>query len=239
MFFGRGEKKDLAKRANPVPLLPLRDVIVFPHMVVPLFVGRERSIAALEYAMAHKGADDKAIILLAAQKKAKTNDPTPDDIFHFGTLGNVIRLLPLPDGTVKVVVDGLRRAKVRRFVPHDPFFMVEVDDVSEVVEKTVELDALVRSVHLVFEAFVKLNKQIPPEMWIQVSTIDEPARLAATIVDHLSLKLNDKQLLLETESPVKRLEKLYELMQGEIEILQVEKTGKPNFPGSDGPVGRP
>jgi len=223
MFFGRDEKKELAKRADPIPLLPLRDIIVFPHMVVPLFVGRERSIAALKFAMAHKGSDDKAIILLAAQKKAKTNDPTPDDIFHFGTLGNVIQLLPLPDGTVKVLVEGIRRSKVRRFMPHDPFFMVEVEDVPEIVEKTVELEALIRSVHAVFEGFVKLNKRIPPEMLIQVSTIDDPARLADTIVAHLSLKLNDKQALLETESPVKRLEKLYELMQGEIEILQVEK----------------
>jgi ATP-dependent Lon protease len=223
MFFGRDEKKELARRADPIPLLPLRDIIVFPHMVVPLFVGRERSIAALKYAMAHKGSDDKAIILLAAQKKAKTNDPTPDDIFHFGTLGNVIQLLPLPDGTVKVLVEGIRRSKVRKFLPNDPFFMVEVDDVPEIVEKTVELEALIRSVHSVFEAFVKLNKRIPPEMLIQVSTIDDPARLADTIVAHLSLKLNDKQALLETESPVKRLEKLYELMQGEIEILQVEK----------------
>src|SRR5260370_41586049 len=105
----RSEKKDLAKRAKPIPLVPLRDIIVFPHMVVPLFVGRERSIAALKYAMAHKGADDKAIILLAAQKKPKTNDPTPDDIFHFCTLGSVILLLPLPDATVKVLVDGRRR----------------------------------------------------------------------------------------------------------------------------------
>ncbi len=223
MFFGRDEKKELAKRPDPIPLLPLRDIIVFPHMVVPLFVGRERSIAALKFAMAHKGSDDKAIILLAAQKKAKTNDPTPDDIFHFGTLGNVIQLLPLPDGTVKVLVEGIRRSKVRRFMPNDPFFMVEVEDVPEIVEKTVELEALIRSVHAVFEGFVKLNKRIPPEMLIQVSTIDDPARLADTIVAHLSLKLNDKQALLETESPVKRLEKLYELMQGEIEILQVEK----------------
>src|SRR6266851_8105889 len=116
MFFGRDEKKDGPRRMDAVPLLPLRDIIVFPHMVVPLFVGRERSIAALNHAMAHKGADDKAVILLAAQKKAKTNDPTPDDIFQFGTLGNLIQLLPLPDGTVKVLVEGIRRSKVRRFM---------------------------------------------------------------------------------------------------------------------------
>ena len=160
MFFGRDEKKDDRKRAQTVPLLPLRDIIVFPHMVVPLFVGREKSIAALKDAMAHKAPDDKAIILLAAQKKAKTNDPTPDDIFHFGTLGHVIQLLPLPDGTVKVLVEGVHRARVRKFLPNEAFFMVEVEEVEEQGEKSVELEALVRSVHSVFEAFVKLNKQI-------------------------------------------------------------------------------
>ncbi len=223
MFFGREEKKDDRKRGETVPLLPLRDIIVFPHMVVPLFVGREKSIAALKDAMAHKGPDDKAIILLAAQKKAKTNDPTPEDIFHFGTLGHVIQLLPLPDGTVKVLVEGMKRARVKRFVPNDPFFLVEAEEVAEPNEKSVELEALVRSVHSVFEAFVKLNKRIAPEMLMQVATIDDPARLADTIVAQLSLKLNDKQALLETELAAKRLEKLYELMQGEIEILQVEK----------------
>ncbi|HLM45410.1 MAG TPA: endopeptidase La [Myxococcaceae bacterium] len=223
MFFGRDDKRDAQKRGSTIPLLPLRDIIVFPHMVVPLFVGREKSIAALKDAMAHKGPDDKAVILLAAQKKAKTNDPTPEDIFHFGTIGHVIQLLPLPDGTVKVLVEGVRRAKVKKFQPNDAFFMVEVEDVEELSEKSVELEALVRSVHSVFEAFVKLNKRIPPEMLMQVASIDDPARLADTIVAHLSLKLNDKQALLETESPAKRLEKLYELMQGEIEILQVEK----------------
>ena len=114
-------------------------------MVVPLFVGREKSIAALKDAMAHKGPDDKAVILLAAQKKAKTNDPTPDDIFHFGTLGHVIQLLPLPDGTVKVLVEGVRRAKVKKFLPNDAFFMVEVEEVEEPIEKSVELEALVRT----------------------------------------------------------------------------------------------
>src|SRR6476661_7918401 len=223
MFFGRDDKKDSQKRGLTIPLLPLRDIIVFPHMVVPLFVGREKSIAALKDAMAHKGPDDKAVILLAAQKKAKTNEPTPEDIFHFGTLGHVIQLLPLPDGTVKVLVEGLRRAKVKKFQPNDAFFMVEVEEVEEQSEKTVELEALMRSVHSTFEAYVKLNKRIPPEMLMSVSTIDDPARLADTIVAHLSLKLNDKQAILETESPPKRLEKLYELMQGEIEILQVEK----------------
>ncbi|MGC4116762.1 MAG: endopeptidase La [Myxococcales bacterium] len=216
MFFDKKDSGD--KKPRVVPLLPLRDIIVFPHMVVPLFVGREKSINALEEAMSH----DKDI-LLAAQKKAKTNEPLPDDIFTMGTLGTIIQLLRLPDGTVKVLVEGKRRAKIKRFLPNEHFFQVEAEEVAEQVEKTVELEALVRSVHAVFEGYVKLNKRIPPEMLMSVATIDDPARLADTIVAHLSLKLNDKQAILETESPAKRLEKLYELMQGEIEILQVEK----------------
>jgi len=232
MLFGRDDKRDPGRPIQTVPLLPLRDIIVFPHQVVPLFVGREKSIAALKEAMANKGTDDKASIFLAAQKKAKTNDPGVDDIYAFGTLGHVIQLLPLPDGTVKVLVEGVKRARVRRFVrsdqpdhgePSQQFFVVEVEEVEEQSEKTVELEALVRSVHSVFEAFVKLNKRIPPEMLMQVASIDDPARLADTIAVQLSLKLNDRQALLETENAAKRLEKLYELMQGEIEILQVEK----------------
>src|SRR5262249_16825535 len=232
MLFGRDDKREPGRPTQTVPLLPLRDIIVFPHQVVPLFVGREKSIAALKEAMAHKGTDDKASIFLAAQKQAKTNDPGVDAIYAFGTLGHVIQLLPLPDGTVKVLVEGVKRARVRRFVrgdlpdrgePAQQFFVVEVEEIEEQSEKTVELEALVRSVHSVFEAFVKLNKRIPPEMLMQVASIDDPARLADTIAVQLSLKLNDRQSLLETENAAKRLEKLYELMQGEIEILQVEK----------------
>ena len=219
MFFRNDDKKDPAeKKGRVVPLLPLRDIIVFPHMVVPLFVGREKSINALEEAMSH----DKEI-LLAAQKKAKTNEPVPEDIFGMGTLGTIIQLLRLPDGTVKVLVEGKKRAYIRKFLPNDHFFQVEAEEVAEQTERSVELEALVRSVHAVFEGYVKLNKRIPPEMLMSVATIDDPARLADTIVAHLSLKLNDKQAILETEDPAKRLEKLYELMQGEIEILQVEK----------------
>src|SRR4051794_4735722 len=152
MFFGRDDKKDAPKqRGSTVPLLPLRDIIVFPHQLVPLFVGREKSIAALKDADAGKSADNKALIFLAAQKKAKTNDPTPDDIHHFGTLGHVLQLLPLPDGTVKVLVEGVKRAKARKFLPNDTFFTVEVEEVEEQSEKTVELEALVRSVHAVFK----------------------------------------------------------------------------------------
>src|SRR5213075_3173685 len=145
-------------------------------MVVPLFVGREKSIAALEEAMAHE-----KDILLAAQKKAKTNEPAPDDIFEMGTL---LQLLRLPDGTVKVLVEGKKRAKIRRYVPAEKFFLVEAEEVDELNEKNVEVEALVRSVHATFEAYVKLNKRIPPEMLMSVATIDDPARLADTIVAH-------------------------------------------------------
>src|SRR5215467_612500 len=206
-------------KVRKLPLLPLRDIIVFPHMVVPLFVGREKSIAALDQAMS--GGRE---ILLSAQKKAKTNEPTTDDIFAVGTLGVIIQLLRLPDGTVKVLVEGKRRARIRKFVQTDGFFLVEAEEIIESdAEKDLESEALMRSIHATFETYVKLNKRIPPEMLISVQTIDDAARLADTIVAHLSLKLNDKQAILEMESPAKRLEKLFELMQAEIEILQVEK----------------
>jgi len=218
-IFSRNDdgKKD-GRKARTLPLLPLRDIIVFPHMVVPLFVGRQKSIAALEEAMAHEKA-----ILLCAQKKAKTNEPAEEDIFAVGTVGAIIQLLRLPDGTVKVLVEGKQRARIKRFLESEKFLLVDAEEIEEQSERSVELEALMRSVHSTFEAYVKLNKRIPPEMLTSVASIDDPARLADTIVAHLSLKLNDKQSILETESPAKRLEKLYELMQGEIEILQVEK----------------
>jgi len=201
-----------------MPLLPLRDIIVFPHMVVPLFVGREKSISALEEAMA----GDKELVL-AAQRKAKTNEPREEDIFGVGTLGHIIQLLRLPDGTVKVLVEGKSRTTITRFESSTPHFSVEVAPIVEPDERSVELAALVRSVQGVFETYVKLNKRIPPEMLMSVQTIEEPGRLADTIVAHVTLKLKDKQELLETASPTRRLERLYELMQAEIEILQVEK----------------
>ncbi len=222
MFF-KNDKNDEASgkqsaQIRTLPLLPLRDIIVFPHMVVPLFVGREKSINALEEAMA---ADKE--LLLAAQKKAKTNDPREEDIFAVGTIGHIIQLLRLPDGTVKVLVEGKQRARILRYEQASPFFSVESETLEESDEKSVELQALMRSIQTVFENYVKLNKRIPPEMLVSVQTIEDPARLADTIVAHVSLKLKDKQEILETASPAKRLERLYELMQAEIEILQVEK----------------
>ncbi len=201
-----------------VPLLPLRDIVVFPHMVVPLFVGREKSIAALEEAM-NKEKD----ILLAAQINPKTNDPKPDDIYKMGTLASIIQLLRLPDGTVKVLVEGKRRARVAQFVSSPDFFLVEAEPYIEDADVAVEVEALMRGVKSTFEQYVKLNKRIPPEMLASVSAIDDPSRLADTIVAHLSLKLPDKQSILEIVSTSERLEKLLSLMQSEIEILQVER----------------
>jgi ATP-dependent Lon protease len=208
---------------KPLPLLPLRDIVLFPHEVRPLYVGREKSIAALKEAMNRKGTDGKSLLLLSAQKKAKTNDPAPDEVFHLATLGQVVQLLPLPDGTVKVLVEGLSRAKLTRFLPTAEYFECEYEPVTEPPTSSAELEALMRAVQTTFKAFVELNKRIAPELMQQVSLIEDPSRLADTIGVHLALKLPDKQALLETDAPSRRLEKLYELMQGEIEILKVEK----------------
>src|SRR5213595_22134 len=219
----RNEKRD--PRETPpqagglrVPLLPLRDIIVFPHMVVPLFVGRQKSIRALEEAM-----NKQKFILLAAQKDAKTNDPAEDDIYRVGTLGTVVQLLRLPDGTVKVLVEGKKRARVTRYLSNAEYFLVEAEAVEEVCNKSTEVEALIRSVNATFENYVKLNKKVPPEMIMSVSSIDEPARLADTIVAHLGIKLEDKQTLLEMTNPAERLEKVLGFMRSEIEILEVEK----------------
>jgi ATP-dependent Lon protease len=224
MFFHKNENDENgsgmgAPGGDVYPLLPLRDIIVFPHMVVPLFVGREKSINALEEAMSQ----DKEI-LLAAQKKAKTNDPTPEDIFEIGTVGTIIQLLRLPDGTVKVLVEGKRRARISRFVPNEEHFLCETQPVEEIYAENVEVEALIRSVQSAFDVYAKLNKRIAPEMLMTVQTIDDPSKLADTVVVHLtSIKLADRQEILETIDPAKRLERLFQLMNAEIEILQVEK----------------
>lgn len=201
-----------------LPLLPLRDLIIFPHMMMPLFVGREKSINALEEAMS-KQTD----IVLAAQRDAKTNNPEPKDIFSIGTVGTIIQLLRLPDGTVKVLVEGKRRVKIKNFVNNDNFFVVACEEIEEDSTNIVEAQALVRSVKSTFETYVKLNKRIPPEILMRVSTIENPSELADIIVAQLNLKLEDKQTVLEIIDASKRLEHLLNLMTGEIEILEVEK----------------
>jgi ATP-dependent Lon protease len=201
-----------------VSLLPIRDIIVFPHMVVPLFVGREKSIQALEEALAKK-----KDILLVAQKKAKTNDPTPEEIYKVGTLGAIIQLLKLPDGTVKVLIEGRSRVRIVRYLHSEKFFQVEVEPIIEKDQKGAEIEALVRNIKESFETYIKLNRKIPPEMLMTISAIDHPGKLADTVVSHLNLKLEDKQEILEIELPALRLEKLAGFMQGEIEILQIER----------------
>jgi ATP-dependent Lon protease len=220
MLFRNEKKDDKDPAGGPMrmPLLPLRDIVVFPHMVVPLFVGRQRSIKALEEATQKQGP-----IFLSSQKDAKTNDPTEDDIYKVGTLGTVVQMLKLPDGTVKVLIEGKKRAQIARFVNHPDFFMVEVDEAREIVERNTEIEALTREVHTTFENYVKLKKKIPPEMVMSVSSIDDPGRLADTIVAHLGIKIEERQNLLETFNAAERLEKVLSHMRAEIEILEVER----------------
>ena len=201
-----------------VPLLPLRDVIIFPHMVVPLFVGREKSINALEECV-----NKKIDLFLVAQREATTVTPGDKDVFQVGTLGTILQILRLPDNTVKVLIEGRKRARMLKFADGDRMIEAEVEELPEESAGSVESEALVRSLKATFENYVKLNKRIPPEMLMSVNTVDEPSRLADLIVAHLNMKLEDKQEILEIADPVKRLEKLLQMMQGEIEILQVER----------------
>jgi ATP-dependent Lon protease len=204
--------------AELYPVLPLRDIVVFPYMIVPLFVGREKSIAALEEVMrANKQ------ILLATQKNASDEDPAPDAIFTMGTLATVLQLLKLPDGTVKVLVEGTSRAKIRRYIENSAFFEAETERVREDVGSEEEIEALSRSAVTQFEGYVKLNKKISPEVLGTVTQIEDYSKLADTIASHLSIKIPEKQEVLEITSLSERLERVYTLMESEISVLQVEK----------------
>ncbi|HBM90623.1 MAG TPA: endopeptidase La [Rhodospirillaceae bacterium] len=200
------------------PILPLRDIVVFPHMIVPLFVGRDKSVRALEDVM-----EEDKHILLVTQKDASLDDPETKDLFEMGTIGTVLQLLKLPDGTVKVLVEGGGRARVERFTDNPDFFQAYAEPVEESFGDEAELAALGRAVVGQFEQYIKLNKKIPPEVMVTVSQIEEPARLADTIASHLTLKIADKQSLLEIPSVNDRLEKIFGYMEGEIGVLQVEK----------------
>jgi ATP-dependent Lon protease len=201
-----------------LPVLPLRDIVVFPHMIVPLFVGRDKSVRALEDVMK----EDKQI-LLVAQKNASDDDPSPEDINEVGTIGAVLQLLKLPDGTVKVLVEGGSRARIVRYGDNKEFFEAYVQPLEEGEDDDQQLEALSRSVIAQFEGYVKLNKKIPPEVLVSLNQIDEPGKLADTVASHLQLKVSDKQELLEIESITERLEKVFSLMEGEIGVMQVEK----------------
>ena len=200
------------------PVLPLRDIVVFPHMVVPLFVGREKSVRALEDVMK----DDKQI-LLVAQKDAAQDDPTTDDIHRVGTVGTVLQLLKLPDGTVKVLVEGGPRACITRFTDNPDFLEAEADLMVETEGDAREIEALGRTAISQFEQYVKLNKKIPPEVLVSINQIDDSSKLADTIASHLTVRVAERQELLEIESIAERLERVYSFMEAEIGVLQVEK----------------
>ncbi len=215
MFFNNEDGKG---QVDTLPLLPLRDVVIFPYTVAPLFVGREKSIRALEEAM-----KTNKEVFLVAQKDAKTNDPTEKDLYDIGTISTIVQMLRLPDGTVKVLVEGKSRACVKNYLPNKSYIMVEVENIPERDNIGVETEALIRTLITAFENYVKLNKKIPSEVLVTISSIEEPGRLSDTISSHLSFKLEDKQEILETINPAERLEKLYEKIQSEGEIMQIEK----------------
>ncbi|EHR7288975.1 endopeptidase La [Vibrio parahaemolyticus] len=200
-----------------IPVLPLRDVVVYPHMVIPLFVGREKSISCLETAM-----ETNKQVLLVAQKQADTDEPTVDDLFEVGTVATILQLLKLPDGTVKVLVEGQQRAKINHFKESD-FFLAEAEFIVTPELDEREQEVIVRSAINQFEGFIKLNKKIPPEVLTSLNGIDEAARLADTIAAHMPLKLVDKQQVLEIIDITERLEFLMGQMESEIDLLQVEK----------------
>ncbi len=206
------------KTKETYAVLPLRDIVVFPHMIVPLFVGREKSVKALEHVMA-----ESKKILLVTQKSPSEDDPTSDDIHLIGTVGTILQLLKLPDGTVKVLVEGIERVKIESFNERSEFIEANAVPMPDETEKDDELEALARAVVAQFEQYVKLNKKIPPEVIVSINQIDEPGKMADTIASHLTLKIEEKQELLALANSADRLEKIYSFMEGEIGVLQVEK----------------
>jgi ATP-dependent Lon protease len=212
---------DVTKPGSPtetLAVLPLRDIVVFPHMIVPLFVGREKSVRALESVMK----EDKQI-LLVAQKNAAQDDPAADDIYRVGTVSTILQLLKLPDGTVKVLVEGLRRAKITDFKTSEDFFEVEAEHIEDRDDESKEVEALGRTVVAQFEQYIKLNKKIAPEVLVSVNQIESPSKLADTVASHLGLKISERQELLELDSTAERLERVFNHMEAEIGVLQVEK----------------
>ena len=200
------------------PVLPLRDIVVFPGMIVPLFVGREKSVRALEEVMR----DDKQI-LIVTQRNAQDDEPEPKDLFDIGTIGSVLQLLKLPDGTVKILVEGLERARIERFVQTEDYFLAEAVGLEEPPYDTTQVEALARSTVSEFENYVKLNKKISVEVVGAVSQIEDHCKLADTIASHLVVKIDEKQELLAATSVTERLERILVLMESEIGVLQVEK----------------
>lgn len=219
-MFKFSRNREQEQESVVIPLLPLRDVVVFPHMIVPLFVGREKSISALEYAMK----EDKSIFL-AAQKIAHKDDPDEDDIYRFGTIGSIIQLLRLPDGTVKVLVEGRKRGIIEEYLPNDDFFLVQIEEKEEENNSIefVKTEALMRNITEAFEKYSKLSKKVPNEIVVSISSIDDPAKLADVAVSHLTIKVEEKQHVLEITDVPERLEKIYGLIMSEMEVLEVEE----------------
>ncbi|OOZ36168.1 endopeptidase La [Solemya velesiana gill symbiont] len=218
---GQSDNSSTAISGNsyPAPVLPLRDVVVYPHMVIPLFVGRDKSIKALDAAM-----KDNKQILLVAQKSADTDDPAIEDMHKVGTLANILQLLKLPDGTVKVLVEGNERVTIQKFISSDEFFTAELAPIyNEPGLDEREMEVLTRSATALFDQYVKLNKKVPPEVLTSLSSIDDPSRLADTMAAHMSLKLDEKQHVLEMANVRERLEHLMGLMESENDLLQMEK----------------
>ncbi|MGZ7029975.1 MAG: endopeptidase La, partial [Terriglobales bacterium] len=211
------KKKDVTNELT-APVLPLRDIVVFPHMIVPLFVGREKSVRALEEVM-----NDEKQILLLTQKNAAEDDPTAEGLHTIGTLATVLQLLKLPDQTVRVLVEGKARAKVTGFLPRNDFFQATVEKLPEEAGAAQESEALMRTVKANFEQYIKLNKKIPSETLQAVAQIDDAAKLADTVASHLSVKIGERQALLETFGTTERLEKILSLIEAEIGVLQVER----------------
>ncbi|MEP6791178.1 MAG: LON peptidase substrate-binding domain-containing protein, partial [Ramlibacter sp.] len=210
----------LPATAIDLPLLPLRDVVVFPHMVIPLFVGRPKSIKALEAAM-----EAERRIMLVAQKAAAKDEPSVTDMFEVGCVSTILQMLKLPDGTVKVLVEGQQRARVNRIDDGEAHFSANVTPVDQAAQepKSSEIEALRRAVMQQFDQYVKLNKKIPPEILTSISSIDDPGRLADTIAAHLPLKLDNKQIVLDLSDIKLRLENLFEQIEREVDILNVDK----------------
>ena len=201
-----------------IPVLALRDVVVYPQMVIPLFVGREKSIRCLDIAMEH----DKQIFLVA-QKDAAVDDPSQDDVYLTGTMATILQMLKLPDGTVKVLVEGVKRANIKQFVQTEEYFTADIEFIVLEKEDDESNEVLIRSAISQFEGYVKLNKKIPPEVLTSVSGIDDAEQLADPMAAQMPLKLEDKQKVLEIANVSQRLEFLMALMEGEIDLLQVEK----------------
>ena len=211
---------DVQLDGTVVPVLPLRDVVVYPSMVIPLFVGREKSIKALDAAMS-----DNKKILLVAQKNAEVDDPGIDDIYSIGTVSTILQLLKLPDGTIKVLVEGIERSQVVEYHQEGEFVRAQISLMTAAAEPADEreLEVLARSLNGMFEQYVKLNKKIPPEVLTSLAGIDDPTRLVDTIAAHMSLKLDEKQFVLEIGDVRARLEHLIKLIEGELDVLQIEK----------------